>query len=96
MTIQLTYAPQGGNRRIKRSCKQWIRERVIKERGHACEWCGYPGYIELHHILEVTNGGSDDNDNLLLLCEKHHAKAHGWTKRKYLDPHREHWQGVSA
>jgi len=69
------------------------RKRLIKKRGHKCEICGYPGMIEVHHILPVKFGGNGKMDNLMLLCEKCHADAHGHIKRKYLDPNREHWKG---
>ena len=74
-----------------RSGDQCARKRIIKLRGHNCERCGYPGYIELHHILEVNNGGKNHDDNLVMLCEKCHAVAHGYKKKKYLDTNRPDW-----
>ena len=73
--------------------QQWARKRIIKKRGNTCEHCGYPGYVELHHIIEVCYGGTFADDNLLLLCELCHAEAHGNKKHKYMDAAREHWQG---
>jgi 5-methylcytosine-specific restriction endonuclease McrA len=71
--------------------QQLARVRIIKERGNKCQNCGYDGYVELHHIKEVQNGGTLANENLVLLCELCHANAHGWKKRKFLDAHREQW-----
>ena len=70
---------------------QCARKRIIKQRGHKCESCGYPGYIELHHVLEVGNGGTNNDDNLKMLCEKCHADAHGYIKKKYIDMDRPDW-----
>jgi len=70
---------------------QHVRERVIKERGNQCEKCGYKGYVEHHHIVAINNGGSNDDENIILLCEKCHADAHGYKKKKYLDKYREGW-----
>lgn len=78
------------NRNMK--TQQTVREKTIKQRGHKCEKCGYTGYIELHHIIEVSKGGTFDNDNLMLLCEKCHAEEHGHNKKKYIDPNRKQWQ----
>lgn len=73
--------------------QELARKRTIKARGNKCEKCSYPGYIELHHLVEVRDGGTFDDSNLLLLCEKCHTETHGWKKKKYLDKNREHWSG---
>lgn len=68
------------------------RKRIIKLRGNKCEKCGYKGYIEHHHIVRIIDGGTNQNENILLLCEKCHAEAHGYIKKKYMDEFREGWQ----
>lgn len=47
-------------------------------RGGVCENCQYNNFaiLNVHHIIEVCNGGSDDLDNLLLLCPNCHAVEH--------------------
>lgn len=67
------------------------RKRIIKKRGNICEGCGYPGYVELHHIISVVDGGTNADENLLLLCEKCHAEHHGYKKVRYLDQQRKDW-----
>lgn len=32
--------------------------------------------LQVHHIIEVTDGGGDDRDNLMLLCGECHAEVH--------------------
>jgi len=50
-----------------------------------CQVCGYNEFIdilEVHHIIERCNGGTDDNGNLILLCPNCHRKAH----KKHITP----------
>lgn len=46
-----------------------------------CEECFKKGIIvpvdEVHHILPLAEGGSHNEDNLISLCKKCHAKIHG-------------------
>ncbi len=49
------------------------------QRGERCERCQYseePRILVVHHIIERAKGGSDDLDNLELLCPNCHAKHH--------------------
>lgn len=71
-----------------------VREKLFRERGRRCEICGYEGYLEIHHKLPVHEYGLNNNDsNLQILCEKCHADAHGYIKKKYLDEKRKCWIG---
>lgn len=70
-----------------------IRRRLISRNGKKCELCGYKGYVEMHHIIRVVDGGEHSEENCIILCEKCHAWAHGLKKKNYLDPCREHWNG---
>lgn len=47
-------------------------------RGGVCEKCKHANFaiLNAHHIVEVCNGGTDDLDNLLLLCPNCHALEH--------------------
>ena len=78
------------------SRERTIRKKLIKKYGDKCMVCGYPGYIEMHHIERVTDGGEHTEENCILLCEKCHADEHGYRKKKYLDPHREQWIGEGS
>lgn len=72
-----------------------IRTRLINERGRRCEikdcdmvWTTtFPDEsLELHHKIPIHDGGTTfDDDNLILLCTKHHGEAH----RAYNDKKRE-------
>lgn len=45
-----------------------------------CAICGNKDFLEYHHLTEKSKGGTDDYDNLILLCACCHATIHG---RKY-------------
>lgn len=49
--------------------KDYIRERDW----HVCRTCGKPA-IEVDHIVEVADGGTNDQANLQLLCGLHHRE----------------------
>ena len=72
-----------------------IRKRLIEKRGYICEKCGYEpegyGFLDLHHIISVNDGGKTEEDNLIFLCEKCHMDIHGYKKVKYLDKGCELW-----
>jgi len=52
----------------------------IWERDHStCRWCGRKleyGEGNVHHIVPISEGGSNDDSNLVLLCTDCHAKIH--------------------
>jgi hypothetical protein len=69
------------------------RRRLIESRGGSCEICGIPGserQLQVHHRVPVLQGGSDSEQNLLVLCFAchHHLQpcAMGcghWTKKPH-------------
>lgn len=52
--------------------------RVIKIIGCKCEACGvtYLRTLEIHHVGLVSEGGTDDIENLAVLCEGCHSLVH--------------------
>ncbi len=57
-----------------------IRQRLIETRGEPkCRRCGYEEYpevVQVHHIIERKNGGTDELTNLEFLCPTCHAVEH--------------------
>jgi hypothetical protein len=57
---------------------------LVKEKGiDYCEWClrkreeiPLPGTLEAHHIVEYSNGGTDQLNNILILCTACHKQCH--------------------
>lgn len=53
------------------------REAVLHRDGYTCQLCGRKHTrLEVHHIIYRSQGGTDDEDNLITLCEDCHDKVH--------------------
>lgn len=67
-----------------------VRKReLIRLRGPKCEICGFDDVVEIlqvHHIIERCNGGSNEFTNLRLLCPNCHCTIHYYEKNKSLLP----------
>lgn len=55
-----------------------LKERVATLRGGICERCKEKNYaiLQIHHITERHKGGTDEINNLELLCPNCHASHH--------------------
>ena len=53
----------------------YLREVVLDKDGHSCQVSGCPSRLELHihHIVPVSKGGAHRPENLVSLCQFHHA-----------------------
>lgn len=58
--------------------KKWedLRRNALERASHKCEFCGGP-YKAIHHIRYPKRYKNDHIDNLLVVCDKCHAKLHG-------------------
>lgn len=63
----------------------WERRRamVFERDGRRCQNCGAAGRLEAHHITPISEGGTNDLDNLTTLCRSCHIDAH---RRKVSEP----------
>lgn len=63
--------------------------KILKKANIPCQNCGYNRVAcDIHHIIERKNGGTDDNDNLIVLCPNCHREAHnGLIDKKFLKTH---------
>lgn len=53
------------------------REAVLHRDNYTCQCCGKKHVrLEVHHIIFRSLGGSDDEKNLITLCEKCHKTVH--------------------
>ncbi len=56
--------------------KEWdrvsrkIRPVVLERDGHFCAYCGSEEGLEIDHIFPICKGGTNDMDNLQVLCMK--------------------------
>ena len=46
-----------------------------------CVNCGSDENIQLHHVVPLVLGGTNNIDNIVPLCEDCHSKIHGWTTK---------------
>ena len=54
--------------------KQSPNARQLLREHSCCELCGDQRNLEVHHIIPVCCGGSDNIDNLIVVCGCCHAK----------------------
>lgn len=53
------------------------REAVLNRDGYRCQICGRGNTgLEVHHIVYRSQGGTDDENNLITLCKDCHSKVH--------------------
>ena len=52
-----------------------IRSQVLDRDRRTCTNCGKKSKLQVHHIVPIRKGGSDDLDNLITLCSKCHAQV---------------------
>ena len=56
------------------------REAVLHRDNYTCQCCGKKNCrLEVHHIKFKSNGGTDDEENLITLCEDCHKGVHTGT-----------------
>lgn len=53
------------------------RNQVMKRDSNTCVWCGkFNGRKQVHHVVPVSQGGTDAMENLALLCRECHSEVH--------------------
>ena len=65
-----------------------IRHRALERAKGACEYCEEPGFsmvdgsifLETHHVVPLSEGGPDTEDNVAAICPNHHREAHHGTR----------------
>lgn len=53
------------------------RRLVYRREGFACAICDDSRHLQIHHIIHRSQGGGNSMHNLICLCPKCHALAHG-------------------
>lgn len=58
--------------------KRWLRLRrmVFRAKGTTCALCRRAKAVKVHHLIEHHEGGSDDLDNLIPVCDPCHKAEH--------------------
>ena len=56
---------------------------IIREKmGIKCYFCGTHNKLEEHHIIARKDGGTDEPENKMFLCESCHRKTESWGNKK--------------
>jgi 5-methylcytosine-specific restriction endonuclease McrA len=76
------------------SGKMWERDRRVRDVALArakgrCEFCGEKGfrmagggiYLETHHVIPLSEKGSDHESNVVAVCPNDHREAHHGERR---------------
>lgn len=61
------------------------RKAVYRRDGWRCALCDSTKYLQIHHIIKRSQGGSNHPHNLITLCSDCHALAHGIDLRSMPD-----------
>jgi len=62
-----------------------LREKILKKYDDKCCFCGSKDNLEIDHIIPVFQGGTNDEDNLRVLCQSCNGKRNAglrWNKEK--------------
>lgn len=69
----------------------FIFERVLADYNHCCAACGSPMDLERDHVEPRSQGGSDDPDNLQVLCHHCNKKKNGTAGLPKMAPRQPEW-----
>lgn len=58
---------------------KYVKRKISEYWNYKCAICGRNDYLEFHHLTPISEGGTDDYDNIILLCGSCHAAVHGRT-----------------
>lgn len=62
-------------------CSKRTAVKIIKRSGLGCAICGWnESTCDIHHIICKKDGGSNDNDNLIIVCPNCHRIIHTTSK----------------
>lgn len=68
-----------------------VRRRVYGRDGYMCALCDSTDGLQVHHAIKRSEGGSDFEENLITLCWRCHAVAHGMRFPEYPEHINEEW-----
>lgn len=69
-----------------------LRARALKRDHHVCQRCRRARATEVHHVVRLADGGTDDLANLQSLCHACHKAEH----KKPLSAARQAWADMVA
>lgn len=60
-----------------------VRKAIYKRDNYSCALCDSPRDLQIHHVAHRSEGGTDYPHNLITLCWRCHAVAHGTRMPEY-------------
>ena len=70
----------------RRGVEPALREYVVTRDNRLCRACmKVIPELQVHHIVPVSNGGTDEKTNLITLCNMCHVRVHQEGYEKYFD-----------
>lgn len=74
-------------RNLSASIPNETRKAVYARDGYRCALCDDVRGLQIHHIVHRSAGGNDTPCNLITLCWRCHAEAHGtWIAERHANP----------
>lgn len=70
---------------ISAGISKGTRKYVYAREGYRCALCDSTKYIQVHHCVKRSEGGTDSVENLICLCADCHAMAHGMNLNDWQD-----------
>ncbi|MBA7544890.1 hypothetical protein ES705_37251 [subsurface metagenome] len=55
-----------------------VRDRILEKCNYRCMKCGIKDNLEVDHIIPLSRGGREDEDNMQILCSKCNRKKHNY------------------
>ena len=68
-----------------------IRNRVLSRDGWRCVRCKRYGYMQVHHVKPLSEGGENDLSNLVSMCRDCHLDFH----KQHANPERHEWRQLT-
>lgn len=68
---------------IRANIPNIVRKNVYRRDGFRCALCDSTEGLQIHHAILRSQGGTDYEHNLITLCWKCHAVAHGVRMPEY-------------
>lgn len=56
-----------------------MRQEILSRDGHQCVNCGAQTSLEVHHVVPLSQGGTNKSTNLVTVCRSCHAGSHEQT-----------------
>lgn len=57
-----------------------VYQKIVEEQKW-CQLCGSTNWLEIHHIMYRSQGGNNDERNLIRLCKQCHMLVHSNKKK---------------